>query len=147
MANLTDYTTYADAQRRFSTARLWELFDGNRERLNIGHECIDRHAVPGRVALRVAHADGRDETIDFAELAAWSSRFAHWLTAEGVMQGDCVAVMLDPSLAFYAAMLADFQNVMHEFTVGTVRDVDFLTWALRLGQHLNYLLDAIGSAK
>lgn len=104
MANLTDYTTYADAQRRFSTARLWELFDGNRERLNIGHECIDRHAVPGRVALRVAHADGRDETIDFAELAAWSSRFAHWLTAEGVMQGDCVAVMLDPSLAFYAAM-------------------------------------------
>ena len=42
------------------------------------------------------------------------------------------------------AMLADFQRTMHEFTVGTTRDVDFLTWALRLGQHLNYLLDAIG---
>lgn len=104
MPNLTDYTAYADAQRLFSTARLWELFDGNRERLNIGHECVDRHAVPGRVALRVAHADGRDETIGFAELAAWSSRFAHWLAAEGVMQGDRVAIMLDPSLPFYAAL-------------------------------------------
>jgi acetyl-CoA synthetase len=102
--NLTNYTSYADAQRLFSTARLWELFDGDREHLNIGYECVDRHAVPGRVALRVAHAEGRDEVIGFVELATWSSRFAHWLAAEGVQQGDRVAIMLDPSLAFYAAM-------------------------------------------
>ena len=102
--NLTNYTTYADAQRLFSTALLWELFDGDREHLNIGHECVDRHAVSGRVALRVAHADGPDEVIGFAELAAWSSRCAHWLAAEGVQRGDRVAIMLDPSLAFYAAM-------------------------------------------
>jgi acetyl-CoA synthetase len=105
MVNLSDYTSYADAQRLFSTARLWELFDGNREHLNIGHECVDRHAEDARrVALRVAHAGGRDEIIGFAELAAWSSRFAHWLAAEGVMQGDRVAIMLDPSLPFYAAL-------------------------------------------
>ncbi len=104
MPKLTDYTTYADAQRLFSTARLWELFDGSPERLNIGSECVDRHAAPGRVALRVAHADGSDEVITFAELAAWSSRFAHWLEAEGVMPGDRVAIMLEPSLPFYAAM-------------------------------------------
>jgi acetyl-CoA synthetase len=101
---LTDHTTYADAQRLFSTARLWELFDGNRERLNIGHECVDRHVAPGRIALRVAHAEGPDEIITFAELAAWSSRFAHWLEAEGVLPGDRVAIMLEPSLAFYAAL-------------------------------------------
>ena len=83
MPKLTDYTTYADAQRLFSTARLWELFDGNRESLNIGHECVDRYASPGRVALRIAHADGADETITFTDLAAWSSRFAHWLDAQG----------------------------------------------------------------
>jgi acetyl-CoA synthetase len=104
MPDLTHHTSYADAQRLFSTARLWELFDGNREQLNIGHECVDRHAAPGRVALRVAHADGADETITFAELAAWSSRFAHWLAAEGVQPGDRVAIMLEPSLAFYAAV-------------------------------------------
>jgi acetyl-CoA synthetase len=102
--DLTHYTTYADAQRLFSTARLWELFDGDREHLNIGHECVDRHAAPGRIALRVAHAEGPDEVISFAELAAWSSRFAHWLAAQGVERGDRVAIMLDPSLAFYAAM-------------------------------------------
>ena len=30
-------------RRSFSAAKLWELFDGDRERLNIAHECIDRH--------------------------------------------------------------------------------------------------------
>jgi acetyl-CoA synthetase len=104
MPKLTDYTTYADAQRQFSTAGLWELFDGNREVLNIGHECVDRYATPGRVALRVARADGTDETITFVELAALSSRFAHWLEAEGVKPGDRVAIMLEPSLAFYTAL-------------------------------------------
>ena len=104
MQALTDYTSYADAQRLFSTARLWDLFDGDRDKLNIAHECVDRHATPGRVALRVAHADGSDETITFTELAAGSSRFAHWMVAQGVAPGDRVAIMLEPCLAFYAAL-------------------------------------------
>ena len=41
---LTTYTSYADAQEHFSSAGLWDLFDGDRQRLNIAHECIDRHA-------------------------------------------------------------------------------------------------------
>ena len=104
MQRLTDYTSYADAQRLFSTARLWDLFDGDRSSLNIAHECVDRHASSGRVALRVAHADGHDETITFTDLAAWSSRFAHWMVASGVAPGDRVAIMLEPCLAFYAAL-------------------------------------------
>ena len=56
---LTDYVTYADAQRYCTTDALWALFDGDRQRLNIAHECIDRHAGdPDRVAVRIAHADG-----------------------------------------------------------------------------------------
>ncbi len=116
MAKLIDHTTYADAQRLFTTARLWEMFDGSRERLNIGWECVDRHAGEGgdasdaRVALRVAHADGRDETIGFKALAAASSRFAHWLEAAGVMPGDRVAIMLDPGLAFYAALFGTIKR-------------------------------------
>ena len=64
MGPLTDYTTYADAQRHFSGAALWALFDGDRDRLNITHECIDRWAGdPSRVAIRIAYADGSDETL------------------------------------------------------------------------------------
>jgi acetyl-CoA synthetase len=110
MPKLTDYTTYADAHRLFSTARLWELFDGNRGSLNIGHECVDRYASPGRVALRIAHASGADETITFADLSAWSSRFAHWLDATGVKPGDRVGIMLEPSLPFYAALFGTMKR-------------------------------------
>ncbi len=104
MTTLTEYTTYADAHRHFSGAALWELFEGGRESLNIAHECVDRHAATGRVAVRVAHADGRDEAVSFAELSSFSARFAHWLAARGVERGDRVAIMLEPSLAFYAAL-------------------------------------------
>ncbi len=105
MARLTDSPDYAYAQANFSQDRLWEFFDGDRASLNIAHECIDRHATDDRrLAVRVAHADGRDEAITFREIADASSCFAHWLEARGVGPGDRVAVMLDPSLTFYAAI-------------------------------------------
>lgn len=104
MEPLTRYTSYADAHRHCSPDALWALFDGDRTSLNIAHECVDRHAAAGGVAVRVAHADGRDEAIGFGELSAWSSRFAHWLAARGIGPGDRVAIMLEPSLAFYAAL-------------------------------------------
>jgi acetyl-CoA synthetase len=104
---LTDYTSYADAQRHFASAHLWDLFDGDRERLNIAHECIDRHATdPHRIAIRIAHAEGRDEAISFRTIADMSSRYAHWLADMGVAPGDRVAIMLEPSLAFYASLFA-----------------------------------------
>src|SRR2546428_12238277 len=97
-------TPRAAAPRHFSSAALWSLFDGDRESLNIAHECIDRYAGSGRVAVRVAHADGHDEILSFHDLAEWSSRFAHWLTSRGVGRGDRVAIMLEPWLAFSAAL-------------------------------------------
>jgi acetyl-CoA synthetase len=48
MTSLADFTLYADASRHFSSAGLWALFDGDRERLNLAHECVDRHAASGR---------------------------------------------------------------------------------------------------
>src|SRR5687768_7109941 len=69
MARLTDYTRYDDAQRYCSPQAVRELFDGTAERFNIAHECVDRHAGDAsRVAVRVAHADGTDEILTFAEL-------------------------------------------------------------------------------
>ncbi len=104
MTRLTDFTSYADAQRHFSSENLWALFDGDREHLNIAHECIDRHAGAGREALVIVHADGDDEVLTYDELSADSSRFAHYLGTQGVQPGDRVAIMLDPSRAFYTAM-------------------------------------------
>ncbi len=102
---LTDYTSYADAQAHFASEKLWELFDGDRERLNIAHECIDRHATnPDRVALRVAHADGGDEALTFRYIADQSSQFAHLLQAEGIEPGERVAIMLEPGETYYVAL-------------------------------------------
>ncbi len=105
MSKLTDYTSYADAQRHFSGAELWALFDGDRNRLNIAHECVDRWAAgPDRTAIRLAFGDGGTEEIGFHALSVWSARFAHWLVGQGVAPGDRVAIMLEPSLPFYAAL-------------------------------------------
>ncbi|HEX2943354.1 MAG TPA: AMP-binding protein [Rhodopila sp.] len=105
MPLLTDYTRYDDAQRQFEPRRLWDLLDGDREALNIAHECIDRHATdPARVAVWLAFADGRDEQLTFRVIAERSAQFAHWLAERGIGKGDRVAIMLEPSLAFYAAL-------------------------------------------
>lgn len=104
MRKLTEFTTYADAQRHFTAEKLWELFDGNREQLNITHECIDRHAQSDAVAVRIAHADGHDEALTFQEISRASSRFAHYLVEQGVKPGEAVAIMLEPSLPFYVGL-------------------------------------------
>jgi acetyl-CoA synthetase len=102
---LTDYTRYADAQARADSRALWQLFDGDRESLNIAHECIIRHADgSGRPAVRIAHAGGADEILSFDEVAAGSARFAHWLEKDGIQPGDRIAFMLEPSLPFYVSL-------------------------------------------
>jgi acetyl-CoA synthetase len=104
MTKLTRYTSYADAQAHCSSEKLWELFDGDREQMNIAHECIDRHVEGERTAVILVHADGRDELLSFRQIAEDSARFAHYLVGRGIRPGDRVAVMLEPSRAFYVAM-------------------------------------------
>lgn len=104
MEKLTDYTSYEAAKAHFTHEALWALFDGNRDELNITHECIDRYANEDRTAIMVAHADGSDEFVSFGELSRRSSQFAHWLTASGITPGERVAVMLEPSLMFYVSI-------------------------------------------
>lgn len=104
MTKLTDYTSFADAQKHCTPEKLWELFDGNREVFNIAHECIDRHATGDQVAVVVANANGSEEVITFKKLSRLSNQFANLLVANGVRPGDRVAVMLEPSLAFYVSI-------------------------------------------
>ncbi len=100
---LTDYTTYQDAQRHFSKEALWALFDGDNRRLNIGHECVDRHPPTSR-AVSIAHESGSDEHITFGELSVWSNRAANYLRDRGLVPGERVAIMLEPGAAFYALL-------------------------------------------
>lgn len=103
MHKLTDYTNYIDAQKFFTKEALWDLFDGNPADLNITHECIDRHPRE-RVAVKIAHYKGDNEKITFGELSDWSNRLANWLKTKGLSKGDRIAIMLDPSLEFYATL-------------------------------------------
>lgn len=105
MTRLTDYTSFADAQAHADSKALWDLFDGDRDCLNIAHECIIRHADgSGRTAVRIARDDGSDELLSFDEIARGASRFANWLVANGINPGDRIAFMLEPSYPFYVSL-------------------------------------------
>jgi acetyl-CoA synthetase len=103
MGNVIELRTYDEVIREFSWGRLWELFDGNEDSMNLAHECIDRHRDKG-TAVSVGFADGRSEHYSFGELADLTGRFANWLVRRGIAKGDRVAVIVDPSRAFYVAM-------------------------------------------
>ncbi len=111
MKKLTEYTSYADAREHANSAALWELFDGDREYLNIAHECMTRHADgSGRAAVRLACADGRDEILSFDQISTGAAQFAHWLDANGVQPGERIAFMLEPSLPFYVCLFGAMQT-------------------------------------
>ncbi|MEM7406116.1 MAG: AMP-binding protein [Pseudomonadota bacterium] len=101
--HLTDLSRYDEAQTHFSKDGLWELFDGTRDRLNMAHECLDRHRDKG-LTIRVANADGSNETHTLESVADSANQIANWLRARGVRQGERVALMLEPSAAFYATL-------------------------------------------
>lgn len=101
--HLTDLSRYDDAQTHYSKARLWELFDGTRDRLNMAHECLDRHRGKG-LTIRIANADGSSESHTLEAVADSANRIANWLRAEGIEHGQRVALMLEPSAAFYAIL-------------------------------------------
>jgi acetyl-CoA synthetase len=108
---LTKFTRYADALERATSAAVWDLFDADREHLNIAMACIDRHADgSGRCAIRIAQPAGADEALSFDAISAGSSRFAHWLEEFGIERGDRVAFMLEPSLPFYVSLFGTMKR-------------------------------------
>jgi acetyl-CoA synthetase len=101
--SLVDIDTCSETATAFSWDALWRLFDGNRDAMNLAHECLDRHAARG-TAVSVQFADGRREHYGFGELAGLTGQFAHWLARRGVGKGDRVAIVLDPGRAFYVSL-------------------------------------------
>jgi len=100
---------YPEVVETFQWSSLWDLVDGDRAHLNLGHECVDRWVERG-TALRLQFADGRREEWTFRDLAAWSSRFAHLLDRLGIARGDRVGLLLEPSLPFYGALFGTLKR-------------------------------------
>jgi len=104
--------SYAEAKDRFRWDQRWRLFDGDKSRFNLANECLDRHIRAGRgdaVGARIISSDGSCDSPSFAELDALVSRVALLLRELGVARGDRVAVRLEPSREFIAAMFAAFR--------------------------------------
>jgi acetyl-CoA synthetase len=109
MTSLLQVTSAREAMETFSWDKLWELFDGDVDHLNIAHECLDRHD-PGATAARIAFADGDVDEATFGELSQTSAQFAHWLEHRGVQQGQAVGIMMEPSREFYSAVFGTIKR-------------------------------------
>ncbi|MGH2926065.1 MAG: AMP-binding protein, partial [Solirubrobacterales bacterium] len=90
-----------------STAPLYRWFGGGR--LNVSHNCLDRHVEAGngdRVAFHWRGEEGEERDITYAELHRDVMRFANALRDRGIGQGDIVGIYLPMVPELAVAMLA-----------------------------------------
>ncbi len=110
--NLTDYESACASARWARVGAELEGLPGGRG-LNMAHECVDRHARDSggaRVALRFLDRHGAVRDYSYVDLSALSSRFAHVLSALGVVPGDRVFLLLGRSPDLYVAMLGSLKH-------------------------------------
>lgn len=104
--NLTDYEA---ACRTFKWEQAEAQFSWHEtKRVNMAHECIDRHVddgYGGKLALHYLEGD-EEATWTFAELKEETDRWATALRNEGVQKGDIVFIFLPKNADCYLAMLA-----------------------------------------
>lgn len=96
------YRSLEEANKNFNWSERWEVFDGNREHLNITHECIDRHPSTN-IAIRLKFDNRKREVYTFGEISQWTSRLANMLERHGINPGDRVAIVMNPSLEYYVS--------------------------------------------
>lgn len=104
-----DYLSYEEAKASFTWSERWEVFDKDREHLNIAHECVDRHPKD-EIALRMRMEDGSRSIHTFGELSALTSKFANMLERKGVKAGDRVGIILNPSLEYYVSFFGTLKR-------------------------------------
>ncbi|CAB4937577.1 unannotated protein [freshwater metagenome] len=88
-------------------APFYRWFEGGK--LNLSHNCLDRHVAAGlgeRVALHWHGEEGEIRTITYAQLLADVERCANALKARGVGAGDVVGIYLPMIPEVVVAMLA-----------------------------------------
>ncbi|HLG00740.1 MAG TPA: acetyl-coenzyme A synthetase N-terminal domain-containing protein, partial [Acidimicrobiia bacterium] len=77
-------------------------------RLNLAHNCLDRHAQtrPDALAVVWEGEDGEVRELTYAELRALTDRLAGLLTARGIGENDAVGIFLPMIPETVAALLA-----------------------------------------
>ncbi len=78
-------------------------------KLNVSHNCVDRHVAAGRgerVAFHWHGEEGETETITYADLHRDVQRFANALRDQGIGKGDVVGIFLPMVPEVVVAMLA-----------------------------------------
>ncbi len=73
-------------------------------RLNIAHNCLDRHRHSSRPAIVWENEAGATRTLGFDELYSLTSRLSHYLHSLGLREGDRVALVM-PMVPEIAAIL------------------------------------------
>jgi len=84
-----EYSTYEEAKKNFKWSERWEVFDGNKKKFNIAHECVTRHASD-EVAIRIKFDDRHKEIYTFKEFDRLVSQFAHMLERLDIRREDCL---------------------------------------------------------
>ena len=85
----------------------YKWFQGGR--LNVSHNCLDRHVEAGigdRVAFHWRGEEGEERDVTYAQLLADVQRFANVLSNRGVEAGDVVGIFLPMIPEVAVAMLA-----------------------------------------
>lgn len=104
---------YADYLERFSIEEVIARLDDHRDgRLNAYEACCGRHLRAGRgevTALVHEDAQGRVNTLTYAELDAESARLAGWFAERGLGEGDRIACMLPRTPQLLVAILASWR--------------------------------------
>ncbi len=110
--NLADYEEACASVRWAETGAELDGLPGGRG-LNIGHECVDRHAHgprATRVALRFLGRGGAVRDYTYDDLARLTSRFANVLAALGIEPGERVFLLLGRTPELYGAMLGTLKH-------------------------------------
>jgi acetyl-CoA synthetase len=90
-----------------SNPPFYRWFEGGK--LNVSHNCLDRHVAAGRgdrVAFHWHGEEGETRSITYAELLAEVQRFANALKGLGIEKGDVVGIFLPMIPEVVVAMLA-----------------------------------------
>ena len=104
-----EYKTYEEAKKNFKWSERWEVFDGNRQKFNIAHECVSRHASD-EVAIRIKFDDRHREVYTFREFDRFVSQFANLLERLDIHQEDRIVLLLPPSLEYYVSMFGTLRR-------------------------------------
>src|SRR3954470_21369409 len=137
---LTETADYAKLYRDFR----WDV----PERFNIASACCDRHADgTNRLALIYVDEDGAAQRTSFDEMRALSCAFANVLKADGLVQGDRVAVFLSQSLELPIVHLAAFRAGLVSVPLFTLFGEDALQFRLQNSGAKVVVTDAVGLAK